>query len=261
MIKNRKIFSLFCILALPSFLLSITQPALNTIKENIQGNLFTSLGRQWDKQNVKRIHCALTQNDDWSCGLRAFFHILAFENALKNPKHFEATLAKNLQNARLLHRLYTNLMKARTHHQSCPCNTGGSRNLIGQGLCDVELCKLAKQHNVLNKLAILDTDKKRTKYWNYHSRNYHLPTPQESPQQRIKRLAQQVKKGARALYSISCLNFSKSHSHWVLYALVRLPNKPAKLYYVDSVNHTSFDQHRKHYAHFLLPYLKQVNKK
>ena len=73
-------------------------------------------------------------------------------------------------------------------------------------------------------------------------------------QEDMQRIVNAIKGGARTGYV-----FAATNNHWILFAIVRLPNQLAKIYMIDS-NNQGFDANRLKLLNFIMPYFNQINK-
>ncbi len=192
-------------------------------------------------QDVTQLRSYLVQHDNWSCGLRCVFHVMAFEKALQNPNNFEATLKHHLQDAALL-------------------NTLDSKYCNNHGLSNRTIMHMAKELGFGNRLLCLAmNDRNNILYmdtvripWGAskadieHARNQKL-------KETLNDFTSRVKRAPQAVYFIA-----GTEGHWILYALVNLPNKPAQLYLIDSCN-VGLRVQRKLYVDFFKPYVQEVN--
>lgn len=235
--------------ALPLLLL-IGNPIEAAIRNHVikpESSIHIPIKQSFENQNVEQLRSFLVQNDNWSCGLRCAFHAIAIENALKNPAHFEATLKQNLQDANLLNALdrrYGN-------------NHGLTNDTIGRIARDYgfgnELMCLGMDHN--NNIKYLG----RIKYnFPFGASGQQLKQIQQQAWQekfysKVNELVNNAKNNGQASYFVA-----GTEGHWILFALVNLPNKPAKLYLIDSCNATLRPQ-RVAYINFFMPHLKVIN--
>ncbi len=183
-----------------------------------------------EKQHVKRLRSFLVQDDDWSCALRSVFHIQAIEDALKDPKHFEERLKANLQKKKTLHALDTSYG-------------------IDQGFLPHEIYAVAKKAGLKGKVICLDLEE--------YSQEIYCPLhcKRKKPlQELLTHLTNCAQKPPCAVYVIAGTDY-----HAILFAFVNLPQEPARLYMIDSIN-TGLTPDRKQYIKLFLPYLKKINK-
>ena len=198
-------------------------------------------------KNVKQVRSYLVQHDNWSCGLRCSFHAIAFERALQSPHNFEAALKQNLQDASLLNRL-------------------DSKYGNNHGLSNQDIMNIAQDFGFAHKITCLGMNKNNQ--INYLG-NVHYNFPwgasqgqlhkikEEAIKQKLqgtlKNLTSIAKNAPQAVYFVA-----GTQGHWILFALVNLPNKPAQLYLIDSCN-VGIRPQRQEYINFFMPYVKEVN--
>lgn len=211
-------------------------------KAKPHASLHLGIKKSLKDQNVERIRSFLEQADNWSCGLRCAFHAIAIEKALKNPSKFESTLKQNLQNSKLLKKL-------------------DSKYCHNFGLCYDTICKIAHDNNIGQKLICLNIDDNNGIQYEgniSYPLGATLPQIEHIQQQKLNsklhELVKNAKKSSHASYFVSAIP-----GHWILFALVNLPKRPAKLFYIDSEN-WEINNYEKAYVKFLLPHLKQINK-
>jgi hypothetical protein len=235
-----KIRSLILLFLLP--LCSSTFGRINNYVVPSEIPLAMPLAKHLEDQQVTQIRSYLVQHDNWSCGLRTAFHALAIEQALKDPNNFEATLKHNLQNAALL-------------------DTLDARYGNNKGLSNNTIEKIAEDFGINHKILCLHAeDNNRIKYLGSISYPGHASKAEvqrifeHTKNQKLQELTDIAKNTPQAVYIVA-----GSEDHWVLFALVNLPGRPAKLYLIDS-NNVGMTPKRQLFVDLLLPYLKEINK-
>jgi uncharacterized protein YfkK (UPF0435 family) len=203
------------------------------------------LDNHLQEEHVRQLYSFIQQADNWSCGYRVICFAAAIENGLKYPEHFEEILEQNLKNEQLLDSVY------KLHCQEHP-------------LSNLEIQAIAQKLGIADRLTVLDYEHEITLLGSITIQcppNIPDQTKQEllTQERKIKlketlsTLISQVKQAPQAAY-IVC----GTEGHWILYAFVNLPGRPAMLYLIDSGNGPLRPQ-RQAYLDFLLPYLNTIN--
>ncbi len=213
-----------------SYIISLSKPLVITVT------------KQFTRHNVIQIRNYLAQADEWSCGLRAVFHALAIEKALKTPRNFKEVLKIGLRNQKALKKLYTQYGK-------------------DKGLWDYHIQRLADKNGIGNKLICLTAKKDEITLLDSKETSLDLD---DLLHKELNRLMAMVKREPQAIYFVVTVG-----DHWVLFSLVNLPQRPVTLLVIDSderslAHFNLYTQegiaNEKKFIRFLRPYLSKLNK-
>lgn len=184
------------------------------------------------RKNIVQGRNYLVQKDPWSCGIRALFHMLAVEKALKSPDNFEEALKKNLQNKNELKRLYFFWQK----------NAGYLNSFLKKILIwnrkhpavnVYDMLNVAELKGLEKKLICLDLANNEINLLGFKIFHHIWRGTKNPAKSEMHRLTHIAKREPKAIYVIANVG-----EHAVLFAIVNLPNEPATLYVFDSAEQT-----------------------
>ena len=141
---NIKKYLLFILIAFSFALTAKLKNRISTFQ-----SFLIPLESRFQKKNINRLSCRLEQDDNWSCGLRAAFHVIAVEEALKNPENFETNLRNQLSDEKFLFDLEKYAQKNR-HIIGC------DHHDYSQGLCANDIQYILTAYDLHNRIAFLD---------------------------------------------------------------------------------------------------------
>lgn len=202
---------------------------------------------QYKNSNFKIIAPYFIQADPFSCGYRAAFHAIAFENALKSG-NFNSKLNANLSNESLLKSIYKIFSKQK-------------------GLSNVDIDKIAQKYGIGNKLIVLNLESKnKIGYLGQYSISYSGKLSKQQinalmEKKKSELLTQKINSIKTQLYGPNKSGYfvCSIGKHWILLSIITDNNGQAKLYMIDS-NVRPIGNNDQVFIDYFLNITNQINK-